>query len=431
MPAVISDKFRVYNAAQFKEALDEPANTVMYFFLGGVSEYANPTNPPSPGTAVANVEYYPWRDMFAAKRIQASDISHVVPRYDWTSGTVYVQFDETTTNLLSDKYYVLTDEFNVYKCLFNNGGAPSVNKPTGTDLQATTTADGYIWKYMFSISTGDALKFLTSSHMPVKFLTTNDGSRQWLVQQAAVDGSIEVVRVTYGGTGYGSTPSVIISGDGTGATATATISGGVVTKINVTSRGSGYTFATATLSGGSPSASATAKVVISPKGGHGLNPIEELGGVFLLLNTRLDASEGGTFPVVNNFRKIGLITDPIVYGSSSVRALSSVYRQTYRYTLTGITGTTFNQDDTVTFGSNTATVVDFDSANNYLYTTLPIPREFSVGATLAGPSATGTVSVISNPGLRPYTGDIIYLENRLAINRSSDQIEDVKLIVEF
>jgi len=431
MPAVISNKFRIHNAAQFKEALDEPANTIMYFFLGGVSEYANPTNPPSPGSATANIDYYPWRDMFAVKRIQASDVSHVVPRHDWSSNTIYPQYDDTSTNIIADEFYVLTDDFNVYKCLSNNNGAVSVNKPTGTDVQSTTTADGYIWKYMYSVTTSDALKFLTSSHMPVKVLTSDDGSPQWDVQQAAVDGSLEVIVVSTGGTGYSSAPSVVITGDGTGAAATATISGGAVNKITVTSKGSGYTTATISFTGGgTPSVAATARAIISPKGGHGSNPVEELGGVFLLLNTRLDASEGATFPVVNNFRKIGLITDPLAYGTSS-RALSSVYRQTYRYTLGGVVGTTFNQDDTVTFGSNTATVVDFDSANNILFTTLPVPREFPNGANLVGPSANGTVTAISNPGLKPYTGDIIYLENRLAINRSADQIEDVKLIVEF
>ena len=284
---------------------------------------------------------------------------------------------------------------------------------------------------MYSVSTSDALKFLTSSHIPVKYLTSSDGSTQWSVQQAAIDGAIEVIVLSNsGGSGYGSTPSVVITGDGTGAAATATVVGGVITKVTVTSKGSGYTTATISFSGGSPSVAATARAIISPKGGHGSNPVEELGGVFLLLNTRLDASEGGSFPVVNNFRKIGLITDPLAYGTST-RALSSVYRQTYRYNLGGVVGTTFNQDDTITFGSNTATVVDFDSANNILYTTLPVPKEFPVGANLIGPSANGTVTVINNPGLRPYSGDIIYLENRLAINRAADQIEDVKLIIEF
>jgi len=431
MPAVISNKFRVHNAAQFKEAFDEPANTTMYFFLGGVTEYATPASPPSPGSATANIEYYPWRDMFAVKRIQASDISHVIPRHDWSSNTVYIQYDDTSTNITTDEFYVLTDEYNVYKCLFNNKNAVSINKPTGTDVQSTTTADGYIWKYMYSVSTSDALKFLTSSHIPVKYLTSSDGSTQWSVQQAAIDGAIEVIVLSNsGGSGYGSTPSVVITGDGTGAAATATVVGGVITKVTVTSKGSGYTTATISFSGGSPSVAATARAIISPKGGHGSNPVEELGGVFLLLNTRLDASEGGSFPVVNNFRKIGLITDPLAYGTST-RALSSVYRQTYRYNLGGVVGTTFNQDDTITFGSNTATVVDFDSANNILYTTLPVPKEFPVGANLIGPSANGTVTVINNPGLRPYSGDIIYLENRLAINRAADQIEDVKLIIEF
>lgn len=437
MPSVVSNKFRIYNAAQFKEALDEPANTIMYFYIGGVSEYANPANPPSPGSAPANNDFYPWRDMFAVKRIQASDLSHVIPRHDWTSGLVYSQYDESTTDIVSDTFFVVTDEFNVYKCLFNNGSIPSTAKPTGTSTSLFTAADGYIWKYMYSINTSDAIKFVTSSHLPVKYLTSDDGSLQWDVQQAAIDGSIDVIRVTSGGSGYASLitpPTVQIVGDGSGATATAimgsVLGSNTVIGINVTSRGSGYTYATIGFTGGTPAAAATAKAVISPKGGHGHNPIEELGGLFLLINTRLDGSETGTFSTENNFRKIGLITDPLSYGTSN-RAQSAVYRQTHRYTLSGITGTTFNLDDTITFGSNTATVVEYDSANSILYTTLPVPKEFPVGANLVGPTANGTVTVINTPGLKPYSGDIIYMENRVAVTRASDQVEDIKLIIEF
>jgi len=430
MPAVISNKFRIYNAAQFKEALDEPANTIMYFYVGGIKAYADEASPTSPGSAPANNDYYPWRDMFAAKRIQASDLSHVIPRHDWSLNTVYTQYDESTTNITQDQFYVITDDYNVYKCLFNNNGGLSTVKPTGTSTSAITTADSYVWKYMYSVSTSEALKFVTSSHIPVKFLTSSDGSQQWNVQQAAIDGSIDVIRVLTGGTGYTSTPSVAITGDGTGATATAVVTANTVTAINITARGSGYTTATVTISGGGASVAATAKAVISPKGGHGSNALEELGGLYLLLNTRLDGTESGTFTTLNNFRQIGLITDPLVYGGST-RAISSVYRQTYRYNLSGFIGTTFNPDDTVTFGSNTASVVEFDSANNILYTTLPVPREFPVGANLIGPSANGTITTIGTPGLKPYSGDIIYMENRIAVTRASDQVEDVKLIIEF
>lgn len=432
MPAVISNKFRIHNAAQFKEALDDPANTIIYFYIGGVSEYADPLNPPSPGTATSNTNFAPWRDMIAAKRIQASDVAHVIPRHNWASGVVYVQFDDTTTNIIQDTFYVITDDFNVYKCLFNNGGVPSTVKPTGTSTASITTADGYVWKYMFSITTSDALKFLTASHIPVKLLTSDDGSQQWDVQQSAIDGSIDVIRVLTGGSGYTSTPTVTIVGDGTGASASAIVTSGSVTAINMTARGSGYTTATITVSGGgvTPGNEATAKAVISPKGGHGSNPIEELGGVFLLLNTRLDGTESGNFSTENDFRKIGLIVDPLAYGTVN-RALSSVYRQTYRYTLTAIVGTTFTADQTVTYGSNTATVVQFDSANSILYTTLPMPFEFPNGVNLVGPSANGTITAVSTPGLEPYSGDVIYMENRVSVARAADQVEDIKLIIEF
>jgi len=45
--------------------------------------------------------------------------------------------------------------------------------------------------------------------------------------------------------------------------------------------------------------------------------------------------------------------------------------------------------------------------------------------------ATGTIAAITTPGLKPYSGDIIYVENRVPIARADDQIEDVKLVIQF
>jgi len=423
MGAIATSKFRIHNAEQFFEAFSETSNTMMYFFVGKPYAWPDEAVPPTPTNSTANIEFVPWRDMFAAKRIQTTDVSHAIERYDWSSGRVYDAYDDLDTNLLDDDFYVLTEDFNVYKCLFNNGGVASTVKPTGTSTSILTTADGYKWKYIYSISTGDVLKFLTSTYMPVKTNST--------VSAAAVDGGIDIVKVSAGGTGYTSTPTVTILGDGVGATATATVTAGAVSAVTVANVGSGYTSANVSITGGG-GANATGIVVIGPKGGHGSNAIEELGGKFIMVNARLDGTESSTFSTDAEIRQIGLIRDPTLFGTSN-RAGDSVYRQTFKYNLTSVSGSGFTEDETVRVGGNTAIVVEYDSSNTTLFTTKPMIYNFANGATITGASSntTATISVITNPGLEPYSGDILYVENRVAITRATDQIEDVKVVVEF
>ena len=422
MAAIATSKFRVHNAEQFVEQFSEDSNTIIYMYIGGVAPFADDFTPPTPQNDTANIEFVPWRDAMGAKRVQTTDVVHVVDRYNWTSGTTYDMYDDIDTNILDDDFYVMTDEYNVYKCLYNNNAGASTTKPTGTSTTAFTTADGYVWKYMYTVTTSDALKFLTNEYMPVRTNAT--------VQAAAVDGGLSIVKVTAGGSSYATAPTVSIDGDGTGATATATISAGAVTAVTITNAGTGYTSATVSFSGGGGSG-ATARAIIPPRYGHGYNAVEELGGKFVMINVRLDGTESGTLSTENDFRKIGLIRDPYEYGTTS-RALSSNYRQTYRYTVPAANAN-FSLDETVTVGSNTATVVEWDNSNKYLYTTKPLPKDFANGATITGGSsaATGTITAISTPGLAAYTGDILYVENRSPISRATDQIEDVKLIIEF
>lgn len=426
MASIVTSKFRVHNAQQFVESFSEAANTTMYLFVGKNTTFPDDNNPPTPVNSTANIEFTPWRDMYGAKRIQSTDVTHAVERYNWTSGTVYDAYDDQDTNLVDDDFYVLTEDYNVYKCLFNAGGTASTTKPTGVSTLQFTTADGYIWKYMYTVTTSNALKFLTNDYIPIQTLTSDDGSDQWDVQAAAINGAIHVIKVTAGGSGYATAPAVTITGDGTGATANSTITANVVTAVTVTNVGTGYTRATVAFASGA----ATATAIISPKGGHGADAVEELSGKYVMVNSRLDGSESNTISTANEFRQVGLVRDPLLFGTST-RATASSVRQTFRYTVAN-TGN-YTLDEVVTSGSNTAFVVEWDATNSYLYTTKPLNQAFANGASITGGTSgtSRTITAISTPTLDAYSGDILYVENRVPIARATDQIEDVKLIIQF
>jgi len=440
MPAIATSKFRVHNAEQFLEAFSEANDTKMYFYIGGVSAFADDANPPTPTNDTSSIEFSPWSDMYAAKRVQSTDVVQVVDRYNWTTATTYDQYDDVDTDILDDDFYVMTDEYNVYKCLSNANGSPSTVKPTGTSTTEFITGDSYIWKYMYTVTTADALKFLTNEFIPVR----TDSA----VSAAAIDGGVHVYKIANAGSGYtdGTYYSPIV-GNGSGGIVEITIASNVITSAVLNAAGSGYTSASVDLSNVFTDAGLTSSTtvgggsdgsivpIISPKGGHGANAVEELGGKFVMLNVRLDGTENGTISVDNDFRKVGLVRDPYDYGTTDIATVTNM-RQTYRFTLTGVTGT-FNVDDTVTVGTSEATVVEWDSGNGYLYTTLPTldPTAWTDAAVInnATVSGTGTIdtSGVDTPDLEPYSGDVLYVENRSPISRASDQIEDVKLVIEF
>ena len=207
MPGIVTRRFRIHNANQLFESLSEAAPTRYFVFIGRTTAFTSDSNPPTPSDTIQNTRYDAWRDMIAMKRIQTADASYATTRYNWTTGTVYTQYTDTNSTLFSatPSFYVLTSDNNVYKCLDNARGAASTSMPTGTGTAVITTADNYRWKFMYTLSAADALKFLTTSYLPVKTLTANDGSAQWTVQQAAANGAIHHVVMSANGTGYLST----------------------------------------------------------------------------------------------------------------------------------------------------------------------------------------------------------------------------------
>ena len=431
MTAIVTNNFRFHNSEQFTEAFDEASGNNMYLFIGRPIAWSDENSPDTPVDSTLQ-SFNHWDDMIALKRVTSSDIKYVVPRYDWTSGTVYTEYSDVIGSLFDSEFYVLTDDYNVYKCLFNNSGAGSTTKPTGTSNSVLTTADGYKWKYMYTVTAGDALKFLTTDFMPVETDAT--------VSAAAVDGSVQVIKVINGGSGYTSAPNVIISADGGNCTATATITSNAVSSITVTNVGSGYRKASISFEGGA-GANASAKAVISPAGGHGYNAVRELGGMYIMMNTRLEYADGsGDFPVAQDFRKIGIIKDPQTYGTGNVATATTLNATKYLNT-TSASGT-FSNDEYITggtSGANARIVATSVSGSNVTIRYLQANTlsgnytAFTSGETVTGASsgATATIGGLANPEAQHYTGEVIYVDQRKAISRASDQVESIHLVVEF
>ena len=55
--------------------------------------------------------------------------------------------------------------------------------------------------------------------------------------------------------------------------------------------------------------------------------------------------------------------------------------------------------------------------------------------TITGATSGGTATIITNgvsdPDMKPYSGDILYIENRKPVVRLDDQVEDFKIVLEF
>ena len=486
MPAIITNKFRRHNAQQFVESFSESANTVYYMGLGRPQPYSTATRgdgrtdnegtDTSPLTPVDSIqeEFYMFDDILAAKRITTSDVSFAIPRRNWATGTVYDYYrhdygnrvtggtttqtaDSGATNLFDSTFYILNSENRVYKCLDNNGGAASTVEPTGTSSLIQTLGDDYKWKFMYSLSASQQVNFLSTDFMAVATDST--------VSSAAVDGAINIVKIkTAGSNGTNGTHTNIdIRGDGTGGKVSVTVGSGAVTGVTVTTPGTGYTFAyirvADIVAAGATNLTGTElDVIIEPKGGHGKDAVDELGGFFVMTNTNFEGAEtsnSGDFNTTNDFRRVSIMKDPKSGGSA---ATATTLRGVKAILLSGSPGS-FTVDEKITQASTGAVgrVVEYDSTNKILYYIQTRFNNFGLdtngnltafsgtntitgadsGATGTPSSSTSTVDSVSFTSgyaaseLDHDSGDVVYIENRAPITRASDQTENVKLVIEF
>lgn len=417
---LVTTNFNVESAASFVSSF---ANNDYFVFAGKHTPYpGSDAILTTPNNSVKSTNLDVYDNMIFAKRISSSDVVHVVPKYLWSSNTFYYKYDHTDGDLYTKRFYTVVDdstEYNVYKCLFNNSNTTvNVNStvaPSVKTVDPIVTGDGYIWKYMYSVSKTQYEKFATTNYVPVIANTT--------VEAGATPGSIEVIDIVTRGRGYdnyiangvfrttdlsvggvdtiygapdtaeaeddyyrgcvikitNSTagaagqyrrivdyrgvggqkiftlntpftvvpaagdeyevyPYVYIWGDGTESTAAegrAIIdsTANSIVEIEMLSVGVGYRYGEsyagktsdtipitinsafidlpASIANSAGFTAATLQPIVSPVGGHGSDPLTELGAKRVCISTKFTNSEGGTITTENDFRQVGIIKNPL------------------------------------------------------------------------------------------------------------------------
>lgn len=467
MTAITKNKFRFLNSQNLIDKITAGAD-YLYAFIGKNDTWntaVDATTDLTPDVPIDS-QYYTYQlhdNMAAIKQIATDSVSLMVPRVDWVSGTSYVAWDDADESIYNKNFYVVTDEFKVYKCIRSgtdaNGAITNVSvKPTHVTNDVYVGSDNYAWQYLYSISASDANKFYTNNYMPVSFATSGQQQTDQNAAKAATSGKIYRIIVTNGGTGYNvGTTTVTIDGDGTGATgANVTVkhSGGVITAIEMpvsanaftSDVGNGdYTHATVTISNDSGGTGATARVVVSDiELGHGGNPVYDLGGFYVGVNALLDTDEGGTFNTSSSFRQLGLLWNPTTDGTTllnqpsfnTLRTLTLAGDQTAVITpgdvIEGQTTNAIAYVDDVTF-STPNTIIEYHQNNKTGFEEFDdtTPESIDLYAGTYGSSIAIIAASKTDPAYARYTGDILFYENRTPVLRNSSQIEDLKIIVEF
>lgn len=248
-----------------------------YYFLGKLDPWVGGDDAPSTIQPTSEYDDIQIRNNAAYfKKITPNDVTLVCKRTDWTSGTVYKQWDNTL-DMEDEAFFVLTSNNRVYKCLYNNSNAVSTDKPVHTYLQPFYTSDGYLWKYMYTVPAFKKTRFTSYNYIPVQTAMSdsfynngsvssvtilNSGSRyvdQPLtfitvtgtttgtgasanIGSVNLSGGLTSIASLVGGTGYTKGATVTVnSSTGQGAVITPTISGGAITDLTIVSPGAGYT----------------------------------------------------------------------------------------------------------------------------------------------------------------------------------------------
>ena len=152
MPEILTNNFNQDVNKLF--IADAKANEDYYMFVSSIGGM-------TPVDSASSQNEFLEKTLFA-KRIKEADINFMIKYYPWQRGVVYEEYDDIT-DLDGQKFYAVvgpndndTGDYRIYKCLNNNERSTAQSPPTfdaANINQIYETADGYVWKYMYRLTT--------------------------------------------------------------------------------------------------------------------------------------------------------------------------------------------------------------------------------------------------------------------------------------
>ena len=523
MSALVTDQFRILNASNFVESVENSSNS--YYITVGLP---NPTivgygrsatwntNPPAPIDSIAYSKHSGDVTLYG-KKVSSKNIRRLVRRIDWAAGNRYEMYRHdysalrpspitNASRLYDANYYVMNSDFRVYICIengsFGEPGSPeskgnvSQDEPTFTDLEpsrAGDSGDGYIWKYLFTVSPSDIIKFDSTEYItvPNEWQTSNDAqirSVREAADSSVNQNQIKTVYIEKKGQSYanGLGQEMDIIGDGSGGKVRVDVVGGSITDAVVTTGGKDYSYALVDLgpiNSSSTGFSANLVPIIPPSKGHGFDVYTELGTDKVLVYARFDDSTRD-FPVDTSFAQVSIVKNPTkvgtndVYQENTFSGLNSIkfsnisgtpkVGEKIEQVVQGGAGRAYGyvasydletkvlkyfSDRSLYFNQTTLDTQDYTgiSTNGRAYpfeSTVNVisgqTSSFSgaIDTNFAGittnPTGTKLVNLgvdftggLAIPEINKGSGEVIYLDNRASIARNPRQKEDLKIILEF
>lgn len=456
MPATITDTLRQQIARDFFERFEQQTHNY-YVGIGRSQPWDSSETVPTPVNSFSEVLKL-RNALQSIKKVKSTSL--VVPRNNWSNGAIYSAYDNTADGYPTQPYYVKNDNNQVYVCLEvgrNRLGVaqPSTVEPTGSNNSSFRTADGYVWKFMYTISGSRQEQFQSSNFMPVQKQGEIDSNstgiqiKQKSVQDSAVGGQILSVALTDGGTGYTSIPTLTIAGNGTDAKFVVDIdsAAGIVSRIRVKdsahpsgpgttanlAHGNGYTVAYITISGGGGTGAKARAILPFSDSGVGADTRVDLKSSSVMFHTLLEGNDSD-FLLGQDFRQVTLFKDPLNRAGAK---LTSNTASCLDYMRLSSTLASFTKDKIIE-GQTTfarAYIDDIDSDKIYFHQDAEtgfaafLDGEIISETTGPGQGIIDSALILSEVDRR--TGDILYIDNRAPIERTAAQAEDIKIILQF
>jgi len=455
MPAIITDRFKKEVLINLQADVDSAANKY-YVAVGRPVDWNAEDEAPTPSNTIRTIRDA-QQNFTSIKNVEAH--SFVVPRASWTLGAIYQGYNDNSSGHANNSFYVITEENNVYVCLEAGKNAQgqtvtSTVKPSGTLTTSFETADGYVWKFLYSVGALRASQFLSANFMPVtKFPAAGnddpaDHVEQVGIQNAAVAGQIAGFEVLSGGSGYTTVPTISVVGDGVAANAVAHISGGAVTKVTIAdsdglkAHGRNFSFAHVDVTGGNGTG-ANIRPILSPAAGFGADPRDDLKATAIMFTAKPDGDEGSNWVVGNDFRQVSLVKNIQVPNASTL--FGGVTGNALRRMKFSSIGASFSLDKIIVGSTSGAQAYVVKTDSDEVWYIQDSDTQFKSfqeqeSITQIGTSGNGVLDLTSadgdtlaylNADVDTSTGEVIYIDNRAAVQRSADQTEDIKIIIQL